>query len=55
MELDRKTGKAFKDLKEKLIKKPVLVVSELDKKMRMKVNMLDYTIERVLSIECEDG
>jgi len=33
----------------------VLAVLDLDKKMRMEVDMSDYTIEGVLSIECEDG
>ena len=33
----------------------VLAVLDLDKKMRIKVNVLDYAIGEVLSIECEDG
>ena len=33
----------------------MLAVLDLDKKMRMEVDMSDYTIEGVLSIECEDG
>jgi len=34
----------------------VLAAPDLDKKMRMKVDMLsDYAIGGVLSIECEDG
>jgi len=32
----------------------VLAALDLDKKMRIKVDMLDYTIERVLFIECKD-
>jgi len=42
-------------LKERFTKKPVLAVPELDRKMRMEVNMLDYTIREVLSMECKDG
>ena len=44
----------FKKLKERFIKKPVLAAPDLDKKMRMEVDVLDYTIEGVLSMECED-
>ena len=32
----------------------VLAVSDLDKKMRIEVDILDYTIEGVLLVECED-
>jgi len=32
----------------------MLVVSDLDKKIRIKVDALDYTIGKVLLIECED-
>jgi len=41
-------------LKEKFTKEPVLAVPDLDKKMRMEVDTLDYAIEGVLSMECED-
>jgi len=33
----------------------VLTVPDLDKKMRMEVDASDYTMERVLSMEEEDG
>ena len=33
----------------------MLAAPDLDKKMRMEVDMSDYVIGRVLSIECEDG
>ena len=42
-------------MKEQFTKEPVLAAPDLDKKMRMKVNMLDYVIGRVLSMECKDG
>ena len=47
--------KVFKKLKKRFTKELVLEVLDLDKKMRMEVNMLDYTAERALSMECEDG
>ena len=37
------------------MKEPVLAAPDLDKKMRMEVDMSDYTIERVLFMKCEDG
>jgi len=42
-------------LKERFTKEPVLTVLDLDKKMRMKVNMSDYAMGGILFIECEDG
>ena len=44
----------FKKLKEMFTKEPVLVVLDLDKKMRMEGDASDYTIGEVLSMECED-
>ena len=46
--------KAFKELKERFTKKPVLAAPDIDKKMRMEVDMLDYATRGVLSMECED-
>jgi len=46
--------KAFKELKEQFTKEPVLVAPDLDKKMRMEVDALDYATGGVLSMECED-
>ena len=46
--------RAFMELKEKFTKELVLAVSDLDKKMRMKVNASDYAIEGVLSMEYKD-
>jgi len=42
-------------LKKKFTKKLVLAAPDLDKKMRMKVDISDYTTEEVLSMECKDG
>jgi len=33
----------------------VLAVPDLDKKVRMEVDISDYTMRGVLSMECEDG
>ena len=42
-------------MKEKFTKELVLVALDLDKKMRMEVDIADYMIGGVLSMECEDG
>ena len=41
-------------MKEKFTKELVLAVLDLDKKIRIEVNALDYTTGGVLSMECED-
>ena len=50
-----KQEKAFKELKERFTKEPVLAVPDLDKKMRMEVDASDYATEGVLSMECKYG
>ena len=50
-----KQEKAFSELKEIFTKKPVLAAPDLDKKMRMEVDVSDYATGGVLSMECEDG
>ena len=47
--------KAFTELKERFTKEPVLAAPDIDKKMRMEVDVLDYTIGGVLLMECGDG
>jgi len=42
-------------LKERFTKKLVLVAPDLDKKMRMEVNVSDYAIRGVLFMECKNG
>jgi len=42
-------------LKERFIKELVLAALDLDKKMRMEVDALDYAMGGVLSMEYEDG
>ena len=46
--------KTFKVLKKQFTTKPILVAPDLDKKMRVEVDVLDYTTEDILSIECKD-
>ncbi len=50
-----KQEKVFKELKERFTKGPVLAVPDIDKKMRMEVDALDYATGGVLSMECGDG
>jgi len=45
----------FRELKENFTKEPVLVTPDLDKKMRMEVDVLYYATGGILSMECEDG
>ena len=46
--------KVFKKLKKWFTKELVLAALDLDKKMRMEVDALDYAMGGVLSMECED-
>jgi len=50
-----KQKRIFRKLKERFIKEPVLAAPDLDKKMRIEVNMSNYAIEGVLFIKYEDG
>jgi len=50
-----KEEKAFKELKERFTKEPVLAAPDIDKKMRMEVDVSDYATEGVLLMECGDG
>jgi len=53
-EWTEKQEKAFKELKEWFTKELVLAAPDIDKKMRMEVDVSDYVMEGVLSMECED-
>jgi len=44
----------FKKLKKRFTKEPVLAVPDLDKKIRMEVDILDYAIGGVLFMECKN-
>jgi len=50
-----KQEKLFKILKKQFTTEPILVAPDLDKRMRMEVDMLDYITGGVLSMECDDG
>ena len=54
-EWTEKEEKAFKELKERFTKEPVLAAPDIDKKMRIEVDTLNYVTGRVLSMECKDG
>jgi len=41
-------------LKKKFTTKPMLMASDLDRKMRIEIDALDYVTREVLSIECRD-
>ena len=45
----------FQGLKKIFMTKPVLVMLDLDKEMRVEANALEYAIEEVLSMRCEDN
>ena len=45
-----KQKKAFQELKKRFTKELVLAAPDLDKKMRIEVNVSDYTTEGVLSM-----
>ena len=46
--------KAFRELKERFTKEPVLAALDLDKKMRMEVDVSDYATDGVLLMVGED-
>ena len=54
-EWTEKQGKAFEELKRRFTEEPVLVTPDLDKKMRMEVDVSDYAIGEVLLMEYEDN
>ena len=49
-----KEERAFKELKERFTKEPVLAAPDIDKKMRMEVDASNYAMGDVLSMECGD-
>jgi len=46
--------KAFEELKERFMMKPVLVTPDLDKEMRVEVDVSDFAMSGVLLMKCED-
>ena len=51
----KREEKAFRELKERFTKEPVLAALDIDKKIRMEVDASDYATGGVLSMECKDG
>ena len=54
MGMDKEIGGDVQEVKREIHKRTSISITRLDKKMRMKVDVLDYTMEGVLSIECKD-
>ena len=54
-EWTEKQERAFEELKRKFTQELVLVMLDLDKKMRLEVDASDYATGGVLSMEGEDG
>ena len=52
-EWTNKQEKTFEELKKRFTEELVLAAPDLDKKMRMKVDALDYAMEEVLSEKTE--
>jgi len=46
--------KAFEELKERFMTKPVLVTPDLDKEIRVEMDASDFAMGRVLSMKCEN-
>jgi len=46
---------AFRELKKRFTEEPVLVAPDIDKKMRIEVDVSDYATGGVLSMKCGDG
>ena len=54
-EWTEKQEEAFKELKKRFTEEPVLAAPDIDKKMRMEVDVSDYATGGVLSMKCGDG
>ena len=51
---EEKKQKAFEELKKRFIIKLVLVILDLDKKMRVETDVSDFAMREVLLMKCED-
>jgi len=49
-----KQQRAFEELKERFTMEPVLIILDLDKEMRVDVDVLDFAMGEVLSMKCEN-
>ena len=50
----KKQKEVFRELKERFTRELVLAAPDLDKKMQIEMDVLDYTMGGVLSMKCED-
>jgi len=50
----KRQQRAFEKLKERFIMKSVLVTLDLDKEIRVEVDILNFATEEVLLMKCED-
>jgi len=53
--IEMRQEKLFKVLKKKFTTELILVAPDLNKKMRIEVDALDYATREMLSMEFEDG
>ena len=51
---EERQQKAFEELKKRFTIEPVLVILDLDKKIRVEMDASDFATREVLSIKCED-
>jgi len=51
---EERQQKVFEELKKRFMTEPVLVIPDLDREMRVKVDVSDFAISEVLSMKCED-
>ena len=54
-EWTNKQERAFEELKKRFMEEPVLAAPDIDKEMRMEVDVSNYATGEVLSMECDDG
>ena len=54
MEINRKTGESIQEVEKSIYLRTSISSTKFRQKMRMKVDMSDYVIEEILSMECED-
>ena len=54
MKIEKETKKSIQKTEKEIYKKQVLVISDLDKKIRIKVNTLNYVTKEMLSMKCKD-
>ena len=51
---EKSSKKTFKELKDRFITEPVLVTPDLDREMRVEVDMSDFTMGGMLLMKCEN-